>query len=108
MTVLNTYLHDVTPDHLVLMAVILIGAGIVSIICGVAKCTENKLLHGSIGMILGVAMLASGVIWLDHMPKEMWYEVLLDDNTPFVEVMDEYELVEQRGLIYVLKEKEGE
>lgn len=34
------------------------------------------------------------------------YEVLINDDTSFTEVIEKYEIIEQRGEIFVLEEKE--
>ena len=40
--------------------------------------------------------------------EETRYECAIDDTTSFNEVMENYEVVEQRGDIWVLRDKEGE
>ena len=37
---------------------------------------------------------------------EVHYEVLINDDASFVEVIKKYKIIEQRGEIFVLKEKE--
>lgn len=37
---------------------------------------------------------------------EVHYEVLINDDASFVEVLKKYDIIEQRGEIFVLKEKE--
>ena len=37
---------------------------------------------------------------------EVHYEVLINDDTSFTEVIEKYDIIEQRGEIFVLEEKE--
>ena len=36
------------------------------------------------------------------------YEIIIDDNTSFTEVTEKYDIIEQRGEIFVVEERENE
>ena len=59
------------------------------------------------------ALMALILIWLalslcSVKKEETRYECVIDDTTSFNEVMENYEVVEQRGDIWVLRDKEEE
>ena len=55
--------------------------------------------------ILGLIAIASAFHSQPVYRQVPQYEVLLDDTIPFHEVYDNYDLIEQRGQIFVLRER---
>ena len=72
-------------------------------------CVEE---HGDVFFIfLAFACLIvvffTGVCILEHpvMTPINQYEVIMDDTVPFVEIIEKYDFIEQRGDIYILQDK---
>ena len=53
--------------------------------------------------IVGVVVLIASIVFA-HPVYETRYEVIIDNTTSFNEIMDRYEIVDQRGQIYVLRD----
>ena len=60
-------------------------------------------LFSTIIFSVGVVVLIASII-LAHPIYETRYEVIIDNTTSFNEIMDKYEIVDQRGQIYVLRD----
>lgn len=60
-----------------------------------------------VGIALSVALFVVGIIGLCLIPpSETYYEVIVDDSVSMTEFNEEYEIIEQRGMIYKVKERE--
>lgn len=56
--------------------------------------------------MVGIIFLIVGVLSLfNPRPTTTYYYVIIDDSIPFTEVMEKYDIVEQNGKIFKLKEK---
>lgn len=55
--------------------------------------------------LLGAILLGVTILYHPVMTPVNQYEVIMDDTVPFVEVIEKYDFVEQRGNIYVLQDK---
>lgn len=93
---------------------------IITIACviGFALCIINAIKEEDMLMILlgllilglGAAILFGGVLPHDVTTTVNQYEVIINEDVTFKEIMNKYDFIEQRGDIYVLREKlpEGE
>lgn len=109
MTILNTYVVE-TPTFLgpVMWVPIIVGFGIgFYLIYSDFKDIAGSILIGvifaSIGALLG-CLLSMG---FGPFTEARYYEVTFDEETSIVEVMKDYDIVEQRGDIFVLEDKEA-
>ena len=60
---------------------------------------------GILCLIVGAVILAEVVLPHDVITTVNQYEVTINEIIPFKEIMDKYDFIEQRGDIYVLREK---
>lgn len=60
---------------------------------------------GILCLIVGAVILAEVVLPHDVITTINQYEVTLNEDITFKEIMDKYDFIEQRGDIYVLREK---
>lgn len=108
MTILNTYIVE-TPTFLgpLMWIPLIIGFGVG--FCLVYPDTDDVLASILIGTIAaGVGALLGCLLSLGFGPftETRRYEVIFDEETSIVEVMKDYDVVEQRGDIFVLEDKE--
>jgi hypothetical protein len=69
-----------------------------------------KLIRGTIIVLITlIGSLAAGYLYEDKQPDviETRYEVLISDNISFKEFHASYEVLEQRGEIYVIRERDN-
>lgn len=53
--------------------------------------------------VIGVVVLICSIVFA-HPVYETRYEVIIDNTTSFNEIMDKYEIIDQRGQIYTLRD----
>lgn len=63
------------------------------------------ILLGLLLLVVGAVVLFGAVLPHDVTTTVSQYEVTINENTTFKEIMDNYDFIEQRGDIYVLREK---
>ena len=106
--VLNTY---TVSDYSSLVMIIGIICGMVSILyfylMMVNHGNTNTIVYGIVSVIAII-----GAIFILFMSQSHWrvnvrqrYECILDSNVSFVELYEKYDVIEQRGDIWVLEEK---
>lgn len=110
MTILNQYeiLENVTPIWWYIGVVVFI----ISIIAFFA--ISDKSASSILGWIL-VAIIFLGVIWVsvvyeivhkeDVSTGRYRYECIIDDDTPFTDILEDYVVIEQRGDLWILEDK---
>lgn len=102
MTILNSYRVTNISDVVLMMVVILIMSLMISFIIS----------EGNGAIFLLSFILVAGFVSILVLPKcirdikHYQYEVLLEDNYPAKDLIEKYEIVEQRGDIWVIKDKE--
>lgn len=111
MTVLNTI--ELTEQSW--MPFVISGSLILSLFITVPLL--NKVKNNYVGGMLGIyslVALATGVVILlacdeFQVPSgEYHYEIAIDNETSFAEVIEKYNIIEQRGEIFVVEERENE
>lgn len=65
-----------------------------------------KLFFASWALIVSIAAFLIFASTLKHESDRMRYECTLDDTASFTEIYEKYNVVEQRGEIWVLEDKE--
>lgn len=74
--------------------------------CTVSDEFYKVIFIGLIWLILALPILIVSLVIPKEIPTENYkYEVILDDNYSAKELMNNYEILETRGDIYVIKEK---
>ena len=100
--------ETITPNigatifSLVIAGTLLI-AGIVSLILGIID--ESGLIGFSVIVLFGAFMF--GALGFSELSKEPYiqYKVLIDQDVSWSEVYERYEIIDQEGQIYTIKEK---
>lgn len=110
MTVLNT-IELMEQKSTIPLFIIGIGT-LISILSLVTMINANKDLLAILSFIMfivsGLAVLVTVYMLPDlQEPSGKYrYEIMIDDSTTFSEVMEKYNIIEQRGEIFVVEEKE--
>lgn len=110
MTILNTYMVE-TPTFLGPVMWVPIVAGFVLGFWLVYSDTKEIILGILLGFLFSLfGALVGGLLSMGFGPfmETPRYEVTFDDEVSIVEVMEDYNIVEQRGQIFVLEDKEAE
>lgn len=115
MQILNEIMLTEPPqwvETMTTIGLIMVIAGIVGIIISALEETGVgfvfSLIAAFVGSILGIVGMISEE-QVEPLPTGInQYEVLIDESVNFQEVYDKYEVIERRGDIWVLQDKEGE
>ena len=88
---------------------LIIGIGMIAL--GIYITPNNSKNIGVIVVLLilfsiGIGSLVSAFHTKPVYKEVSQYEVLLDETIPFHEIYDKYDIIEQRGQIFVLRDKE--
>lgn len=108
-TVLNVVMEKNIPFWLLFLVVLCI----IMVIGGIAVfcCSDNLLtwILGGICVCVSVCFLALFLIDLDaYQTKVPQYECLVDESVSVEELCEKYNVIERRGEIWVLEEKEND
>lgn len=113
MTVLNQTITQIevgqfinTHSQLFMLCLILGGIGFITFI--ILGIKEHFFAGGCmIGVFIALVMLALGLKCSETpIYKEVpIYEVIINEDTLFYDILDKYNIIEQRGQIFVLQEK---
>lgn len=76
---------------------------IITIIMGILNEPPEFIALGTVSGLLALIMIAGGIDILCNSKTK--YEVTIDNNVNFTEFTNKYEVVEQRGQIYVITER---
>ena len=117
MTILNQTVELIQEGYtwgfnLSFSSIFLLIIGIGMIVLGVFIIPDNdKNIIGVIVVLIillsiGVGSLVSAFHTKPVYKEVSQYEVLLDETVPFHEIYDKYDIIEQRGQIFVLRDKE--
>lgn len=93
------------PNWVAGVIIICAVAGLLSIICSIAAFEAYESKEGVICLIVAVICIALIIFLLQTVSKipETIYRVLVDDTVNMNEFFSTYELIDQEGLIYVVK-----
>lgn len=109
MIILNEYTvtYSTLTPGLEFLGVILTFIGITVLICGTLYSIECCNLGYFFGSLLCSFLFFAVAITIFYSSDSEYtrYEVLLDDNVSFNELYSQYDIIEQRGQIYVIQER---
>lgn len=98
-TILNTY--D-TQDIPLFLAIFLMIAGLAVIALGIDLMSEKEYIGGIMALLVGVFILAVGFAHTIDPNVSHNVDALIDPQTPFIDVYENYEVKDKRGEIYHL------
>ena len=109
MTILNQteVMIPIIPEKFIVLALISLA---LSTICALmaltsAECPDFCIIAAVIFFIACITITFIGAIF--EKPSGRYrYECLIDDTVPYTEIYDKYDVIEQRGSIWVLEDKE--
>lgn len=110
MTILNqTPIMEIDPRWIEAAAALLIGAAICFVIFIFTVCIgcdggSVTALFATVAAVLISTLIFIGAPEIETERNE--YEAIIDETVPIAEVYEKYEVVEQRGDIWVLEDKE--
>ena len=107
--ILNKTEIMIPNDNWVIIGFMLIGIAL--ILGGVATKVENNILIyislGGFGLCMFSALIATIVYKEVKIPSGIYqYEAVIDENVPIQEVYEHYKVIEQKGKIWILEDKE--
>lgn len=113
MTVINVIELTKTAPGITIGVITFMVLLILSIVLGFAFCAKHERLTTVCFIITVISFFGLFVcisIGDDYaVPNGKYqYEILIDDSTTFSEVNEKYNIIEQRGEIYVVEEREDE
>lgn len=106
-TILNSYANELTGLGIFLYIIGSIGF-LLSIIflCSGIQCKYTP------GIVIGVIFIVTFVVLFGAITHkcfikepDTYYQVTLDENIPYLEFTERYEIIKQEGKIYTIKEK---
>ncbi len=108
--ILNTTIHykEVLPIGAIITIIALIVIPLIVTIIGKALDSEAVYHTGIVFLLVGIAFASVTFITTRKPTDEINYiehEVLVDDSVSFTEFNDKYEIVSQKGKIYIVREK---
>lgn len=112
-TILNEIVSS--KDDVILPLIIFIGFMIIPIIIGIFAIYKNhKEYNGNIivdivasfFIIMPIFLIISVIQSINDYEASTTYEVIISDDVSFVEFNEKYKIIEQRGEIYVVKERD--
>lgn len=113
-TILNEIIIDNTDEAIagIVLSGLMIVMTIIGLILGfkILKDGDSPIVMlGTIAILLalfiGIAALPNSISRLSDLPI-VQYEVTISDDVSFTEFTEKYDIIEQRGEIYVVQEKE--
>lgn len=111
MTILNTIELTETSQGVAIAGTICIVIFLLSIIIGVSTC--NSVPSLSTFCVFTFFMSLVGILVCVNIDNELvvpngkyQYEIIVDDSVTFNELTEKYNIIEQRGEIFVVEEKE--
>ena len=104
-TILNQDTINSLPDwSLAALVVLIVGAFLAFVIFNIVSDTRIITAFGIMSVLF--ALSAVMIIVVTPINETATYEVIIDDNVSFTELYEHYEIIEQRGEIYILKDRE--
>ena len=89
---------------------LIIGIGMIALGVFIIPDNDKNIIGVIVVLIIllsiGVGSLVSAFHTKPVYKEVSQYEVLLDETVPFHEIYDKYDIIEQRGQIFVLRDKE--
>lgn len=106
-TILNEFVVNNAPAGW--FAIICSSILIVTCLVGMSLMLKRR--DAGLALIFGIlAMVCAGLIFFGisivKTPPETRYQVLIDESVSMTEFFEKYEIIEQEGKIYTIKEKE--
>jgi hypothetical protein len=85
---------------------VIVACGVIGYISSEHDKCEATLTGCLVGAFLGILLwLAINAITSTPVAQEVQYEITIDDSVSMTELTNKYEIIEQRGKIYVVREK---
>lgn len=111
--ILNTTIHykEVMPAWALIVAISIVVIPAVAMLIGAIVRSDLLFTIGSISLILGLVLALIIGAKIRQTTNEIEYiehEVLVDDSVSLAEFNEKYEIVSQKGKIYVIREKEND
>lgn len=115
-TILNETTLTLEPIARFIITMAIIFFGIIFLLCiiGIIKSIQNRdrscVITSLIGTLLSMLLGTIFVFRLDYKCNHpvTQYEVLISDEVNFSEFYQKYEVIEQRGEIYVIQERQSQ
>ena len=111
--ILNTTIQykEVLPTWAIVVIIAIIVIPAVAMLIGLRVHSGLLFIIGGISLILGFVLALAIGITIRQTTNEIEYiehEVLVDDSVSLTEFTKKYEIVSQKGKIYVIREKEND
>ena len=109
--ILNTTIHykEVLPTWVLIVIIAIIGIPVVAMLLGPIIRSELLFIIGSISLIFGLCValvMGTKIRQTTNQIDYIGHEVLINDSVSLTEFLDKYEILDQEGKIYTVKERE--
>ena len=109
MTVLNVI--ELTKQSMIpfYIAAVCVTVSIISLLIAINTSREWLTMPGAASAIIFFLIAIGLLIFASDFQEptgKYQYEIMIDDSTTFSEVIEKYDIIEQRGEIFVVEEKE--
>lgn len=114
-TILNETTLTLEPSARFIVTMVIIFFGVIFLLCiiGIIKSIQDRdrscLITSLMGILLSMLLGTILVLRFDYKCNHpvTQYEVLISDEVNFSEFYQKYEIIEQRGEIYVIQERQS-
>ena len=108
--ILNTTIHykEVLPTWVLIVIIAIIGIPVVAMLLGPIIRSELLFIIGSISLIFGLCVALVMGTKIRQTTNQIYYiehEACINDSVSFVEFNKKYNVIDQKGKIYVVREK---
>ena len=102
----ETIYNGILPIWALCIGLTLIILGIVVAACGGSESDITLVSVGVIGVVIGLILFVLALLPSKTDISHIEYKVTIDDSVSMNEFLDKYEILDQEGKIYTVKERE--
>ena len=101
----NAIYNGIIPAWMGVVGFILIFVGVIVVACGGADNSLPLIIIGMVGVVIGITLFVLALSPNKNNVNYIEYKVTIDDSVSMNEFLDKYEILDQEGKIYTVKER---
>ena len=102
----TTMYNTILPAWFAVIGIAMVALGTAFIIEGVANYNQIAIIFAVIALLIGILFTVLSLINNKRDIDYIEYKVTIDDSVSMNEFLDKYEILDQEGKIYTVKERE--